>query len=83
MSIKAIVMAALAAVLVVAADGPLLAAPCPALIQQANQQLAAMDQNAEQVQTAKGLLAEADRLHKAGHHAESVAKAQAALAALK
>ena len=82
MSMKATVMAALAAVLVVAAGGPMLAAPCPPLIQQANARMAGMDQTSEHVQTAKALVAEADRLHKAGDHYGSIATVQAALAAL-
>ena len=56
---------------------------CPTLIKQANDQIATMDQNSENVKKAKELIAEADRLHKAGTHAESVAKAQEALATLK
>ena len=42
-----------------------------------------MDQSSEKVKKAKGLVADADRLHKAGNHSESVAKVQEALAGLK
>jgi len=79
---KAVVMA-LAVVFVVAAGGPAFASQCPTLIKQANEQMAGMDQNSEKVQKAKELVAEADRLHKAGNHSESVAKVTAALAELK
>jgi hypothetical protein len=42
-----------------------------------------MDQKSEKVQKAKELVAQADRLHKAGNHSESVTKVQEALAGLK
>ena len=71
------------AVLLLAVAVPAFASQCPTLIKQANDQIATMDQNSEKVKKAKELVAEADRLHKAGTHAESVAKAQEALAALK
>jgi len=71
------------AVLLLAVAAPVFASQCPTLIKQANDQIATMDQNSEKVKKAKELVAEADRLHKAGTHAESVAKAQEALAALK
>ena len=74
---------ALVAVLLLVVAAPALANQCPTLIKQANEQIATMDQNSEKVKKAKELIAEADRLHKAGTHAESVAKAQEALATLK
>ncbi|MBP2671088.1 MAG: hypothetical protein H6Q85_1154 [candidate division NC10 bacterium] len=77
------VLLASVAVLLLAVAGPAFASQCPTLIKQANDQIATMDQNSEKVKKAKELVAEADRLHKAGTHAESVAKAQEALAALK
>lgn len=80
---KKTVFVALIAVLVLAVGAPVFASQCPTLIKQANDQIAGMDQNSEKVKKAKDLLAEADRLHKAGTHAESVAKAQEALAELK
>jgi predicted O-methyltransferase YrrM len=70
-------------ILLLAVVAPAFANQCPTLIKQANDQIATMDQNSEKVKKAKELLAEADRLHKAGTHAESVAKAQEALAMLK
>jgi hypothetical protein len=70
-------------VLVLAVGGPAFANQCPTLIKQANDQIAGMDQSSEKVKKAKDLVAEADRLHKAGTHSESVTKAQEALAALK
>lgn len=69
--------------LVLAAGVPAFANQCPALIKQANDQIASMDQNSEKVKKAKELIAEADRLHKSGTHAQSVAKAQEALATLQ
>jgi hypothetical protein len=69
--------------LVLAVGVPAFANQCPTLIKQANDQIASMDQNSDKVKKAKELIAEADRLHKAGTHAESVTKAQEALATLK
>jgi uncharacterized protein HemX len=83
MNKKKAVVVALVAVLVVAAGPPAFASQCPTLIAQANEQMAGMDQTSEKVHKAKELVAESERLHKAGNHSESVAKAQAALAALK
>ena len=77
------VLVASVAVLLLAVAVPAFASQCPTLIKQANDQIATMDQNSEKVKKAKELVAEADRLHKAGTHAESGAKAQEALAALK
>ena len=74
---------AVVAILLVAVGVPAFANQCPTLIKQANDQIASMDQNSDKVKKAKELVAEADRLHKAGTHAESVAKAQEALALLK
>lgn len=71
------------AVLILALAAPVFASQCPALIKQANDQIATMDQSSEKVKKAKELVSEADRLHKAGTHAESVTKAQEALAVLK
>jgi uncharacterized protein HemX len=83
MNTKKTVMLVLVAVLVLAVGGPAFANQCPTLIKQANDQIAGMDQTSEKVKKAKDLVAEADRLHKAGNHTESVTKAQEALAALK
>ena len=83
MNTKKAVMLVLVAVLVLAVGGPAFANQCPTLIKQANDQIAGMDQSSEKVKKAKDLVAEADRLHKAGTHSESVTKAQEALAALK
>ncbi len=71
------------AVLVLAIGAPAFANHCPVLIKQANDQMAGMDQSSDKVKKAKELVAEADRLHKAGNHTESVAKAEEALAVLK
>ena len=83
MNIKKTVVVVLVAVLALAVGGPAFANQCPTLIKQANDQMAGMDQSSEKVKKAKDLVAEADRLHKAGNHTESVTKAQEALAALK
>ena len=83
MDMKKTVLVVLVAVLVLAVGGPAFANQCPTLIKQANDQIAGMDQSSEKVKKAKDLVAEADRLHKAGTHSESVTKAQEALAALK
>jgi len=74
---------ALVVILLVAVGVPAFANQCPTLIKQANDQIASMDQSSDKVKKAKELIAESDRLHKAGTHAESVAKAQEALALLK
>lgn len=83
MNMKKTVLVILVAVLVLAVGGPAFANQCPTLIKQANDQMAGMDQSSEKVKKAKGLVADADRLHKAGSHSESVAKVQEALAGLK
>jgi len=83
MNKKTAVVVALVTILVVAVGGPAFANQCPTLIKQANDKIATMDQNSDTVKKAKELVAEADRLHKAGTHSESVAKAQEALATLK
>lgn len=73
----------LVAALLLAVVAPAFASQCPTLIKQANEQIATMDQNSDKVKKAKELIAEADRLHRSGTHAESVVKAQEALATLK
>jgi hypothetical protein len=80
---KKTVVVALVALFALAVGAPGFASNCPALIKQANDQMAGMDQNSDKVKKAKALVAEADRLHKAGSHPQSVAKAEEALAALK
>ena len=76
-------LVALAAALVLAVRAPAYAFKCPGLIRQANEQMAKMDPNSEKVKKAKELVDEADRLHKAGNHADSVKKAEEALATLQ
>lgn len=83
MRMKTGVVLALVAAFVVAAGVPAFANQCPTLIKQANDKIATLDQNSDTVKQAKALVAEADRLHKAGNHTESVAKVQEALAELK
>jgi len=76
-------LVALVASLVLAVGAPAYAFKCPSLIRQANEQMAKMDPNSEKVKKAKALVDEADRLHKAGNHADSVKKAEEALATLQ
>ena len=80
---KKLALVAVVAALVLAVGAPAFAFTCPALIRQANEQMAKMDQNSDKVVKAKALVEEADKLHKAGNHAESVKKAEEALATLK
>lgn len=59
--------------------GPVLATQCPALLKQISDRTSnRLDNGANR---AKELAREADALHKAGKHAESVAKAEEAAAA--
>jgi hypothetical protein len=74
---------AVVALLVLAVGVPAFASHCPSLIKEANEKMASMDQNSDKVKKAKELVAEADRLHKAGSHDASVAKGEEALATLK
>ena len=73
----------LVAALVLGVGAPAYAFKCPSLIRQANEQMAKMDANSDKVKQAKELVGEADTLHKAGKHAESVKKAEEALALLQ
>lgn len=80
---KKLAISAVAATLVLALGAPAYAFKCPTLIKQANSMMTSMDQNSDKVKKAKELVEEADKLHKAGNHAESVKKAEEALAVLK
>ncbi len=80
---KKLALVAVVAALVLSLGVPAFANKCPALIKQANEQMAQMDQNSDKVKQAKALVEEADKLHKAGNHPESVKKAEEALAILK
>jgi uncharacterized protein HemX len=82
-AVKKLALVALVAALVMGVGAPAYAFKCPSLIRQANEQMAKMDQNSDKVKQAKALAEEADKLHKAGNHAESVKKAEEALALLK
>lgn len=73
----------LVAVLLTAFAVPSFASHCPTLIKAANEKMATMDAMSEKVQQAKQLVDEADKLHKAGQHAESEQKANEALSLLK
>lgn len=59
-----------------------LAFQCPSLIKQANEAMAKMKADDPKLKQAKDLVAEAQRLHDSGQHAESVKKANEALALL-
>lgn len=80
---KKLALIAVVAALVLSLEVPVYANKCPSLIRQANEQMAKMDQNSDKVKQAKALVEEADKLHKAGSHPESVKKAEEALAILK
>jgi len=81
--VKKLAVFALVAALVLAVGAPAYAFKCPSLIKQANDQMATMDQNSDKVKKAKVLVEEADKLHKAGNHPDSVKKAEEALSTLK
>ncbi len=80
---KKLVLVTVVAALVLVMGAPAFAFKCPSLIKQANDQIAKMSQNSDKVKKAKTLVEEADKLHKAGNHADSVKKAEEALAALQ
>jgi hypothetical protein len=80
---RKVAVIAVVAALVLALGTPAFANKCPALMKQANEQMAKMDQNSDKVKKAKSLVEEADKLHKAGNHADSVKKAEEALNTLK
>ena len=80
---KKLALVALVAVLVMAVGAPAYAFKCPSLIRQANEQMAKMDPSSDKVKKAKELVDEADKLHKAGNHADSVKKAEEALSVLQ
>ena len=80
---KKLAVFAMVAALVLAVGAPAYAFKCPSLIKQANEQMAKMDPNSDKVKQAKAMVEEADKLHKAGNHADSVKKAEEALAVLK
>lgn len=69
----------LVVVLLTAFAAPSFASSCPTLIKAANDKMATMDAMSDKVQQAKLLVGEADKLHKAGNHAESEQKANEAL----
>ncbi|OGB92000.1 MAG: hypothetical protein A3G35_09900 [candidate division NC10 bacterium RIFCSPLOWO2_12_FULL_66_18] len=80
---KKLVLVLVVAAMVLAVGMPAYAFKCPSLIKQANDQIAKMDQNSNKAKKAKALVEEADKLHKAGNHGDSVKKAEEALAALQ
>jgi uncharacterized protein HemX len=81
--VKNLTLVSVVVALVLALGAPAYAFKCPSLIKQANDQMAKMDQNSEKVKKAKPLVEEADKLHKAGNHGESVKKVEEALDTLK
>jgi len=81
--VKKLVLVLVVAAMVLAVGMPAYAFKCPSLIKQANDQIAKMDQNSNKAKKAKALVEEADKLHKAGNHGDSVKKAEEALAALQ
>jgi hypothetical protein len=81
--VKKLTLFVLVATLILAVGAPAYAFKCPSLIKQANEQMVKMDPTSDKVKQAKALVEEADKLHKAGNHADSVKKAEEALALLK
>jgi hypothetical protein len=81
--VKKLALFTVVAALILAVGAPAYAFKCPSLIKQANEQMAKMDPNSDKVKQAKAMVEEADKLHKAGNHADSVKKAEEALATLK
>lgn len=81
--VKKLAVVALVTATVLALGAPAFANKCPSLIKQANEQMAQMDQNSDKVKKAKALVEEADKLHKAGNHPDSVKKVEEALTTLK
>lgn len=57
---------------------PAMASQCPLLIKQLNETVAKMKADDPKVKQGTTLIAEAQKLHDAGRHAESVAKAEEA-----
>jgi len=72
---KALVIAIVALALLA---GPALANQCPLLIKQLNDAVSKMKADDSKVAQAKPLIAEAQKLHDSGQHAQSVAKADEA-----
>ncbi len=70
-ALKAFVIAVVALALLA---GPVLANQCPLLIKQLNDAVAKMKADDPNVKKAKDMIAEAQKLHDGGKHAESVAK---------
>jgi hypothetical protein len=73
----------LAAMLVLAVGGPALASQCPKLWKEADDKMASLDQNSEQVKKAKALLEESKQAHQAGNHPVSEQKAKEAIDLVK
>lgn len=72
---KALVIAIAALVLVA---GPAMAAQCPLLIKQLNEAVGKAKADDAKAKQAKDLIAEAQKLHDGGKHADSVKKAEEA-----
>ena len=58
--------------------GPAMASQCPLLLKQLNEAVAKMKADDAMVQKAKPLIAEAQKLHDGGKHADAVKKAEEA-----
>jgi hypothetical protein len=58
--------------------GPAMASQCPLLIKQLNEAVGKMKADDAMVQKAKPLIADAQKLHDAGKHADAVKKAEEA-----
>jgi hypothetical protein len=77
--LKALVVAVVALVLLA---GPAMAGQCPLLLKQLNEAVDKMKADDAKVKQAKPLIAEAQKLHDGGNHADSVKKCDEAAKAL-
>ena len=77
--LKALVIAIVSVALL---TGPALASQCPLLIKQLNDAVAKMKADDAKVKKGQGLIAEAQKLHDTGKHADAVKKAEEAAKAL-
>jgi hypothetical protein len=80
-TLAGIVTGAVLAVLLSA--GGAWAAKCPGLAKQANELLSGTSSNTDKYTKSKALIEEGEKLHKAGDHANSVAKLEEALKTLR
>ena len=80
---KLLTLCAVAAAIVVLAGSPAYAFKCPTMIKEGKEAAAKMKADDPKVKAAVAKLDEAQKLHDSGKHAESMAKANEAVADLK